>query len=166
MQAIVRGSDGKVNKNIIIPPIVSDPIYNINNHSSIVIHEISDTTAPVNGGKLIILLCAKVNRNEIGLRFVERDRNGSIVWQEHIEQKIVHHQYGIAFKTPAYHNLNIDEPVKVTFELYSLTNEGMMDTREFDLLPIEVEIRKKRKRQRVQDQDYGMYAGKIIRNRW
>ncbi len=63
------------------------------------IMDISDTTSPATGGKKIILLCERVSRDDIRVKFY--DERG---WEAHADfsPSDVHKQYAIAFKTPRY----------------------------------------------------------------
>ncbi len=61
--------------------------------------DISDTTSPAAGGKKIILLCERVSRDDIKVKFYD-----DVGWEAYAEfnPSDVHKQYAIAFKTPRY----------------------------------------------------------------
>lgn len=140
----------------VIRPIVSNKIRAKKSNSVLAITEISDTSAPVCGGKKVMLFCEKVNKNEIGLRFYEQSASGDIVWQVDVTDKYVHRQVGISFRTPAYIDQDIDEPVKVYFEMFADSEDGVSVSKpiEFEMLPIDCNLQMKRKRKRVQEQDF------------
>lgn len=150
---VLDGSDVKH----IIQPIVSNSIQATQSNNQLVINEVSDTIAPVCGGKKIILLCKKVRPNEIGLRFYQKNHNGARVWQTEVKDKTAHFQVAISFKTPAYIDQDIEEPVKVYLEMFYEDGECVSNSIEFEFLPIDSNLRMKRKRKRVQEQDYCEY---------
>lgn len=69
---------------------------------------------------LRILLIYPFIADNIKIRFYELDEYDQEVWQDYgvFSEADVHHQYAIAFKTPAYHNKDITEPVEVLMQLY------------------------------------------------
>lgn len=98
-----------------LPPVVSDPIYDKKGTSELVICKMSDCSASVNGGKEIILLCEKVAKEDIKVRFFEENNNGLLEWEAYGEfnHTNVHKQVAISFKVPRYKTIDIDSPVKV-----------------------------------------------------
>lgn len=76
--------------------------------------DISDNTAPAEGGKKIIILCERVSRDDIKVRFFQDN------WEAYGEFKPeeVHKQYAISLHTPPYTpNTNLKEPKQVWIEL-------------------------------------------------
>lgn len=74
----------------------------------------------VSGHEEIYLLCEKVNKKEIKVRFFELDDDGKFVWESYgkFSESDVHHQVAIVFLTPPYYNVNIVHPVRVYLQLY------------------------------------------------
>ena len=87
--------------NITLTPVVSEPIVNTHRSKGLKIVEISDTSAPAEGGKKVIILCERIDRDDIKVRFFHED--GS--WEAFgvFKPSDVHQQVAISFTTPAYH---------------------------------------------------------------
>jgi hypothetical protein len=118
----------------ILDPVVSQPVYDAKAKRELQIMDISDTTSPVQGGKKIIILCEKVSKEDIKVRFVDDEG-----WeaQGDFTSNDVHKQYAISFKTPPYKDLHISEERKVFVELYKPSNleRGDVDRHEFSYMP-------------------------------
>ncbi|GLV39989.1 dorsal [Carabus blaptoides fortunei] len=86
-----------------LSPVVSDPIYDKKAMSDLVICKLSDCTCTVAGGKEIILLCEKVAKEDIQVRFYE-ESNGAVMWEAlgDFQPTHVHKQVAISFRTPRY----------------------------------------------------------------
>ena len=71
--------------------------------------DISDNTAPVDGGKKIIILCERVARDDIKVKFYDSDQGSH--WEEwgDFQAADVHKQYVLSIKTPRYQDQNIAE---------------------------------------------------------
>ena len=82
--------------------------------SDLVICKLSDCSCTVAGGKEIILLCEKVAKEDISVRFYE-ERDGDVSWEANgdFQHTNVHKQVAIAFRTPRYKTLEIEHPTKV-----------------------------------------------------
>jgi len=82
-----------------LDPVCSEPIQNKKTHSDLQIVKISDDEAPAKGGKLIIILCEKILKNDVKVRFFNNDNT----WQAYgmFRPEDIHHQYAIPFRTPA-----------------------------------------------------------------
>ena len=52
--------------------------------SDLIITKLSHCSAPVTGGKEIILLCDRVTKDDIQIRFYE-EKNGQLVWEGNAE---------------------------------------------------------------------------------
>lgn len=96
-----------------ITPVVSEPIFDKRSKIEMKICNISDATAAATGGRKIMIFCGKVNRDDIGVRFIERIGNKDI-WSAMADTKTVcvHHQVAIAFKVPPFRNEWIEQPTK------------------------------------------------------
>ncbi|XP_055606243.1 LOW QUALITY PROTEIN: nuclear factor NF-kappa-B p110 subunit [Uranotaenia lowii] len=104
-----------------------EPVYSnaINNMKSALTGELkicrlSATAGSVDGGEEVFMFVEKVCKNNIKIRFYELDEYDQEIWQDWgmFSEADVHHQYAIAFKTPAYHNKDITEPVEVYMQLF------------------------------------------------
>ena len=95
--------------------------------------DMSDNTAPADGGKKIIILCEKVSKEDIKVRF--SDYNGWEEWAD-FGAGDVHKQYAISFKVPRYQNINICEPVKVCVELVKPSDDTRSEEEEFYFTPV------------------------------
>lgn len=72
--------------------------------------KLSDCTSPVMGNKEVILLCDKVSKDDIEIRFYEEnEETGAVVWESFgdFQPSDVHKQYAICFRTPQFHNLEV-----------------------------------------------------------
>ncbi|KAH8308414.1 hypothetical protein KR059_012515 [Drosophila kikkawai] len=102
-----------------LPPVVSEPIFDKKAMSDLVICRLCSCSATVLGNTQIILLCEKVAKEDISVRFFE-EKNGQTVWEAFgdFQHTDVHKQTAITFKTPRYHTLDITEPAKVKISRY------------------------------------------------
>lgn len=98
-----------------LPPVVSEPIYDKKAMSDLVICRLCSCSASVLGNTQIILLCEKVAKEDIAVRFFE-EKNGQLFWEAYgeFQHTDVHKQTAIAFKTPRYRTIDITEPAKVS----------------------------------------------------
>lgn len=121
-----------------LKPIVSDPIYDKKSKTDLIVVDISDNSSSVIGGKKIILLCEKVLRDDIAVRFFE-EIDGEIVWEAFGEfsQKNVHRQVAISFKTPPYKLMDIDYSVNVFMQLQRSTDKMTSEPLQFFYTPDE-----------------------------
>ncbi|XP_023332679.1 embryonic polarity protein dorsal [Eurytemora carolleeae] len=112
-------------------PVCSDPIYDAKAKKELQICDISDTSSPALGDKKIIILCEKISRDDIRVRFY--DEAG---WEAYanFSPSEVHKQYAISFKTPKYRDLNIKEKVRVQVELCKVNGETS-EPQDFYYLP-------------------------------
>lgn len=105
-----------------LPPVVSEPIFDKKAMSDLVITNLSHASAPMSGGTLMILLCEKVAKEDINVRFYE-EQNGEVVWEGlgDFQHANVHKQVAIAFRTPPYKNVRGERSVKVSSHLAMVT---------------------------------------------
>ncbi|KGL96319.1 Nuclear factor NF-kappa-B p100 subunit, partial [Charadrius vociferus] len=110
--AYLRDSSG--NFTLALQPVISDPIHDSKSPgaSNLKISRMDKTAGSVRGGDEVYLLCDKVQKDDIEVRFYEDDENG---WQAFgdFSPTDVHKQYAIVFRTPPYHKPKIDRPVTV-----------------------------------------------------
>lgn len=100
---------------VAIQPVVSEPIYDKKAMSELVITKLSHCSAPVTGCKEVILLCEKVAKEDIAVRFYE-EQDGQVVWEANgdFQHNNVHKQVAICFKVPPYRSVQIDHTVRVS----------------------------------------------------
>lgn len=113
-----------------LPPIVSNPIKDKKKNENPKIHEISAISTSALGGDRILLFCDKVQKEDIKIIFYD-DSN----WKVEVSTLKVHHQYGIAFKTPPYKNVDITEAKKASMKLYRPSDHQSSDPITFEFLP-------------------------------
>ncbi|XP_047487550.1 transcription factor p65-like isoform X1 [Penaeus chinensis] len=121
-----------------LKPQVSDPIYDKKATSDLIICKLSDCTSSVAGGKEIILLCDKVTKEDIHVRFYEV-KDGMIEWEAFgdFQASDVHKQVAISFKTPRYKTLEIENPIKVYVQLLRPSDKSTSEPRPFQYLPLD-----------------------------
>uniref|UniRef100_A0A1B6CGI4 RHD domain-containing protein n=1 Tax=Clastoptera arizonana TaxID=38151 RepID=A0A1B6CGI4_9HEMI len=136
-QAFIEGSEpGKFT--IPLYPVVSDTIYDKKAMSDLVICKLSDCSSSVVGGKEIILLCEKVAKEDISVRLFEK-KNGEIVWEGYgdFTPTQVHKQVAIAFKTPRYKSIEVENAVQVFIQLKRPSDGAESDPLPFTLTSLE-----------------------------
>ncbi|XP_026675878.1 embryonic polarity protein dorsal-like isoform X2 [Diaphorina citri] len=117
-----------------LEPVVSDIIYDAKTYSDLTIHTLSHVSAPVVGDMKMIILCDKVNKDDIEVRFYE-EQDGVVVWDERVKTLEVHKQYAIVLKTPAYKSFEINDPVHVKIQL--VTKKDISEPYNFMLTPLD-----------------------------
>lgn len=115
----------------VMDPVCSEPIYDAKAKRELQIMDISDTTSPAVGGKKIILLCERVSRDDIRIKFYD-----DLGWEAHAEfnPSDVHKQYAIVFKTPPYKDIHLMEEARVWVKLEK-SNREESEPQEFSYLP-------------------------------
>ncbi|KAF5302274.1 hypothetical protein FQA39_LY10313 [Lamprigera yunnana] len=137
-----------------LTPVVSEPIYDKKAMCDLIIVKLSDCVSCVDGGrKDIILLCEKVAKEDIQIRFYE-EKDGQVVWEGFgdFQPSQVHKQTAIWFRPPRYKTLDISEPVKVLVQLRRPSDGATSEPYHFELLPLDSEPGMlKRKRQKFEN---------------
>lgn len=147
-QVFLPDSNGKVTR--VVPPVVSEPIQDKKAQNDLVICRVDKTSGRARGGDEVFLLCEKVGRDDIKVRFYEEVKDET-VWQAFGDfgQGDVHRQYAIVFKTPRYKEEFITRPVEVNMQLYRPSNSQGSDPIKFTYMPEDPDpdrIEEKRKR--------------------
>lgn len=145
-QVFVEGTE-KGKFNVPLAPAISDPIYDKKSTLDLVICKLSECCCTVAGGKEIILLCEKVTKEDIQVRFFE-ERDGQLIWQGFADfQPVhVHKQVAISFKVPRYRDLEVNQPVKVLIQLRRPSDGATSEAVPFEFLPMDLNPDNKRKR--------------------
>ncbi|XP_067625364.1 embryonic polarity protein dorsal [Eurosta solidaginis] len=135
-QVFLKGDMGRFT--VPLPPVVSEPIYDKKAMSDLVISRICSCSASVLGNTKIILLCEKVAKEDIAVRFFE-EKDGATIWQAFgdFEHNDVHKQTAITFRTPRYHKTTITEPVEVYVQLQRPSDGAVSDPVKFEYVPAE-----------------------------
>lgn len=106
--------------------------------SDLTICKLSDCSATVAGGREIILLCEKVAKEDIQVRFYE-ERDGELYWEAlgDFQPTHVHKQVAISFRTPKYKNIDVDKPVKVWVQLRRPSDGAVSESVPFQFVPLD-----------------------------
>ncbi|KAM6435051.1 transcription factor p65 isoform 2-T2 [Liasis olivaceus] len=130
-----------------LPLVVSQPIYDNRapNTAELKICRVNRNSGTCLGGDEIFLLCDKVQKEDIEVRFFKDswEAKGSF------SQADVHRQVAIVFKTPPYVDQALREPVTVQMQLRRPSDKEVSGSMEFRYLPDEGDfhrIEEKRKR--------------------
>ncbi|XP_078087730.1 nuclear factor NF-kappa-B p105 subunit-like isoform X2 [Mustelus asterias] len=130
------GSEGKFTRRL--SPVISDPIYDSKapNASSLRIVRMAKTAGSVMGGDEIFLLCDKVQKDDIQVRFYQEDESGHI-WEAFgkFGAADVHRQFAIVFKTPKYFDIHIAKPVSVFVQLRRRSDGELSQPKPFIYYP-------------------------------
>nr|WAQ14799.1 NF-kappa-B p100 subunit [Lateolabrax maculatus] len=120
-----------------LKPVVSNPIYDSKspNASNLKISRLDKTCGSVLGGDEIFLLCDKVQKDDIEIRFYEEDDEGGWEAFGDFSPTDVHKQYAIVFKTPPYHSAEIERPVTVFLQLKRKKAGDSSDPKQFTYIP-------------------------------
>ncbi|XP_069063957.1 transcription factor p65 isoform X2 [Pleurodeles waltl] len=129
-----------------LPMVVSQPIFDNRapNTAELKICRVNKNSGSCQGGDEIFLLCDKVQK-DIEVRFFL----GTWEAKGTFSQADVHRQVAIVFRTPAYQNQAIREPVRVQMQLRRPSDKEVSEAMEFQYLPNEGDlhrIEEKRKR--------------------
>ncbi|XP_064417090.1 nuclear factor NF-kappa-B p105 subunit [Latimeria chalumnae] len=136
-----------------LEPVISEAIYDSKapNASNLKIVRMDKTAGSVVGGEEVYLLCDKVQKDDIQIRFYEEDENGGF-WEGFgdFSPTDVHRQFAIVFRTPKYRDINITKPVSVFVQLRRKSDNETSEPKPFQYYP---EIKDKeevqRKRQKL-----------------
>merc|ERR1712038_1227275 len=119
----------------------TNPINNLKNPSTgeLKICRISAFAGSVSGGDEIFIFIERVKKGDIQVKFFQLDDNEERIWEEFAEftEGDVHHQYAIAFKTPAYKDQSVSDDVDVFFELYRPSDHAFSEPKAFRYKPRE-----------------------------
>lgn len=102
----------------------------------------SEPVGPAEGGTEMIILCEKVIKEDIQVRFFKRMKD-EVVWSKFADLKPqnVHRQVAMSFRTPAFPKIGIqDDPVEVLIELYRPSDGNTSMPTPFLYLPCMLQI--------------------------
>ncbi|XP_039970878.1 embryonic polarity protein dorsal-like [Bactrocera tryoni] len=157
-QVFIQGENGHFT--VPLKPVVTEPIYDKKSKSDLVIREMC-SSGTVLGNTTIMLLCEKVTKEDIAVRFFE-EKNGAVVWQAYgeFDPSSVHKQTAIGLRTPQYHNTDIEEPVQVFVQLQRPSDGAVSEPCEFNYEP----VKKTRLRRKCRLNDLTMTSLKVSEN--
>ncbi|KAJ8333592.1 hypothetical protein SKAU_G00416000 [Synaphobranchus kaupii] len=116
-----------------LEPAVSQPIYDNRAASTaeLKICRVNSNSGSCRGGDQIFLLCDKVQKEDIEVRFFLDS------WESRgtFSQADVHRQVAIVFQTPAFRDLNLTRPVQVHLQLRRPSDGEVSKPLEFQYLP-------------------------------
>ncbi|XP_051897529.1 nuclear factor NF-kappa-B p100 subunit [Pristis pectinata] len=141
--------DGEGMYTLPLEPVISDPIFDSKapNASNLKIVRMDKTSGCVLGGDEIYLLCDKVQKDDIQIRFYEDDEHG---WEAYGDfgPTDVHRQFAIVFRTPRYWNISIERPITVFVQLKRRKDGETSEAKAFTYCP-RVEDREEVNRKRL-----------------
>merc|ERR1711892_307175 len=120
---------------VILPPVCSKPIFDAKAKKELQIMDISDNSSPAEGQKKIIILCERVARDDIKVKFYDT-MTGWEDWGD-FNAADVHKQYAISLKTPRFEHQDIQESRKVLMELVKPSDGSSSDPLDFYFVPNE-----------------------------
>ncbi|KAM9317896.1 proto-oncogene c-Rel [Pholidichthys leucotaenia] len=151
IQVFLQDENGQYTR--ALNPIVTNPIYDNRapNTAELRICRVNRNSGSVKGGDEIFLLCDKVQKDDIEVRFFSSDQR----WEAKgsFSQADVHRQVAIVFKTPPYHTTSITESVTVHMQLRRPSDQEVSEPMDFRYLPDDKDPygcnEKKRKREHL-----------------
>ncbi|ESO85467.1 hypothetical protein LOTGIDRAFT_107626 [Lottia gigantea] len=134
-QVFLPDGSGKITK--VLQPVVSQPIHDKKALNDLVICRVDKSSGRAKGGDEVFILCEKINKDDIGIKFYEERKDGTIEWEAFGEFGAgdVHRQYAIVFKTPEYRNCYINRPVQVFMQLHRPSDAETSEPINFIYMP-------------------------------
>ncbi|XP_041799441.1 nuclear factor NF-kappa-B p105 subunit [Chelmon rostratus] len=161
--AFLPDSDGGFSRRL--EPVVSEPIYDSKapNASNLKIVRMDRTAGCVSGGEEVYLLCDKVQKDDILVRFYEEDDSG-LTWEAlgDFSPTDVHRQFAIVFKTPKYRDQNLQKPTSVFVQLKRRSDNETSEPKPFTYHPQIIdkeEVQRKRQKTLPNFQDFSGHGG-------
>ncbi|KAE8278902.1 Transcription factor p65 Nuclear factor [Larimichthys crocea] len=142
-------------------PVVSQPIYDNRapNTAELKICRVNRNSGSCKGGDEIFLLCDKVQKEDIEVRFFQDSWEGKGTFS----QADVHRQVAIVFRTPPYRDTNLSEPIRVKMQLRRPSDREVSEPMDFQYLPAEPdEYRLSDKRKRTGDMFVSLKLGPML----
>lgn len=117
---------------------ISTPISNKKLCSTLKIIDIRPRFASITGGDKVILMCDKVNYQDIAVRIFEENAQKQVIWAETLseDELMVHHQHNILFSIPRYNNIFEKRPRQCFIQLYRPSDGETSESILFELRPI------------------------------
>lgn len=176
-QVFLPNDQGRVTK--VVPPVCSHAIHDKKSSKDLVICRVDKSSGKARGGDEVFLLCDKVNKEDIKVRFYEENEQGMMSWEDmgDFGQGDVHKQCAIVFRTPAYHSQYITQPAQVHMQLLRPSDGESSESIPFAYMPEDPDpdrIAEKRKRKAKKfleywnssaGSDYNRGSGASVRGR-
>ncbi|XP_011307645.1 embryonic polarity protein dorsal isoform X1 [Fopius arisanus] len=120
---------------------VSEPIFDKKRFNVLEICRLTTHTASMAGGTELTMLCKKVAKSDIQVRFYE-EKGGRVVWQAFADPKYLHFfkQISIKLRTPAYHDVDFPRPVPILMQLVRPSDGDVSEAVPFQLEPCNKEM--------------------------
>lgn len=144
-----------------LEPVVSQPIYDNRapNTAELKICRVNRNSGSCKGGDEIFLLCDKVQKEDIEVRFFQDSWEGKGTFS----QADVHRQVAIVFRTPPYRDTNLTEPIRVKMQLRRPSDREVSEPMDFQYLPADPdEYRLSDKRKRTGDMFQSLKLGPML----
>ncbi|XP_064604065.1 nuclear factor NF-kappa-B p105 subunit-like [Liolophura sinensis] len=123
----------------LLPSVLSDPIYDSKSPgaAALKICRMDKYGGCCTGNEEVFLLCEKVQKDDIAVRFVEADEDGNVIWEDYgnFGPNDVHRQFAIVFKTPPYKDRRIQKAVNVQIQLKRISDDELSDPKAFTYYP-------------------------------
>lgn len=136
-QAYLQDNQGQITQ--VLPSQISNPIFDSKapGANALKICRMDKYGGCCSGGEEVFLLCEKVQKDDIQVRFVEQNDRGEVIWEAFgvFGPHDVHRQYAIVFKTPPYKDTQIEKPVNVLIMLQRKTDTEASDPKSFTFYP-------------------------------
>nr|XP_039251405.1 nuclear factor NF-kappa-B p100 subunit-like isoform X2 [Styela clava] len=147
---------------LMLKPVISDAIFDSKspNAATLKICRMDKTHGAASGMDEIYLLCDKVQKDDIQVRFFEEDEYGNDDgWDAYgdFSPTDVHRQFAIVFRTPRYKDVSIDKPVQVQVQLRRRSDGEVSEPRTFTYMPVQddpEQILRKRKKVSAHFEDH------------
>uniref|UniRef100_A0A4W5Q732 V-rel avian reticuloendotheliosis viral oncogene homolog A n=1 Tax=Hucho hucho TaxID=62062 RepID=A0A4W5Q732_9TELE len=144
-----------------LEPVVSQPIYDNRapNTAELKICRVNRNSGSCRGGDEIFLLCDKVQKEDIEVRFFQDSWEGKGTFS----QADVHRQVAIVFRTPPFYDTNLTEPIRVKMQLRRPSDREVSEPMDFQFLPSDPdEYRLIEKRKRTEGMFQNLKLGSFI----
>ncbi|ESO05712.1 hypothetical protein HELRODRAFT_77620, partial [Helobdella robusta] len=123
----------------LLPPVYSAQIYDSKapRASLLKICRMDRVSGCSAGNDEVFLLCDKVQKDDISVRFFEQDEEGNVTWEDYgvFSPQDVHRQYAIVFRTPSYPDNKIKNSQSVFVQLKRLSDGEVSDPKTFTFFP-------------------------------
>ncbi|CAK9300362.1 unnamed protein product [Gordionus sp. m RMFG-2023] len=123
-----------------IPPVLSKPVYDSKspNTAALKICRMDKQAGYCVGNEEIFLLCERVQKDDISIRFFELDEKGKEIWHDYGKFSIhdVHKQYAIVFRTPPFRTQNLSKPARVFIQLQKKKDGLTSEPKPFTFRPV------------------------------
>lgn len=108
--------------------------------SDLNIIRLSHCSASISGGLEAILLCDRITKDDIQVKFFE-EQNGQIIWESlaEFQPNDVHKQVAIVFRVPKYYLEFINQPLTVYIQLRRPSDGHLSEPRPFQYIPNNLE---------------------------